>query len=1450
MRAALSPTETSYPPDVALNKGEGLTGWVIARDELLAVREVRDNSKWVESGWSLSRKMASYLGVPIRSMGKVIGALVCLTEEPRDWPEGVVEAVSGLAAHAAIAIENARAYEETRIRSEREEALRKVTRDITQNLDLTDLFSRICKSVSELLDVEITYLFLLDEETGALNVVSAFGEKEGEELPNRTLPKGKGITYRVASRKEHVAVAEVLKDPDWVDREWAERAGIQSFLGIPLILGDRVVGVLNALTKQVRNFKADEIGLLRDFADQAAVALDNARAFSQISQKSFQIEKLNEINRKLASAHELNEILETILEASKDLVGGRCAVVYLHDEANGCLVPRSRTRGGFLAEVNLPPMKLGEGLLGWVARERQPLVVQDAQADSRWVPKPWNQNLRLGPFAGLPLVSRDSLFGVLAFFSEADHALSEEEFHLLASFADQAAIAIEKAQQVESLKARIKEQEGLVSALGHVASGLDVERVIQAVLSESARVMGTNRCSVMLPDPQSGELRLVAGQGISQEFVEGLKVLPEPFPIGRAYLLHPEKDEPTVIQEVGEDPVIGEVQAREGHRTLAAFPLRLGDRNIGSLFYFWTTPQTVDEQKLLLGQAFAEQVAIAVQNSRLFTEARERATNLEILDEIAKAINSTLDLEEIFKISLEQLKRVVPCDESTLYILGADKMVISDFFLDSDGENRRRWIESQRDLTGSQFEQIFKMKKPLYFPDARKSPYSRHQSLAAMGLRSALHAPIVSEGACVGFLSVGSPEVNAFTDDHINLLQLVADHLALAMRNAELFSRAETRATNLEIVDEIAKAIDSTLDLEELFKITVEQVKRMVPSERSSLFIVDSDKGIVSHAYFVDVNENRGDHLAPRKLEETYFEQVIKTKQPLYTRDTAEGSHPRLQMLAAAGLRSLLNVPVLSEGECIGSLNVTSSEANAYTDEHIELLQSVADHLAVAMKNAELYAEVRETSERLDSFVRSASDGIATVDLEARITSWNPGMEAIYGYSEKEMHGEHILRIYPEEKGEFKKFWGRLILGEIVPPTETVRQRKDGTLVEVSVTVSPIRDSTGQVVGISGIHRDIGAKKRAEEALRKSEGKYRTLFEEASDAIEIVDEKGRIVDCNQHACDLLGYTREEMLKKQLQDIVAPEYRDSVRQRVTRIIDEGMIPYESANLRKDGSVVPIEVSAASIEIEGRKRVIYFLRDITERKQAEEELRKTQAQLYHSEKLASIGTLVAGVAHEILNPTHIISLQVQMLQKGMVADAPEKMDETYRTIEGQVKRITRTTRNLLQFARQREPQVKSLDIREVLNPLVKLVEDQYRVENVELVLDYAQELPPVDGDEDQLTQVFLNLISNAKDAMPDGGRITLRARSSFWNGAPWIQISVEDTGKGIRDDVLKRIFDPFYTTKPEGKGTGLGLSVSYGIVEGHGGKLTVESREGKGTTLLVELPASEKGKAEET
>ena len=305
-----------------------------------------------------------------------------------NFPPGEKSTIQTFADLAAIAIENASALEEISLRSERQEALRRVNQHLTENLDLTEVFTRICESVYELLRTDFIHLLILDESSGAFKHGGAFDDSDPENIGAPHIPKGKSLSHRVAAKRKPITVRDILNDPDLFNPDWAVKNEFKSYLGLPLILEDSVAGVLNCFTREDREFSADEIDLAGVFATQAAVALKNAQAFDEMNRKSAQLSKLNEINRKLTSAFELDEILDGILEGSKELVGGRYAVCYLYDEAEQSLFPHRKNLSRFARGVDFPNLAMGQGLVGSAAEIREPLVAPEAQKDPRWMAAP------------------------------------------------------------------------------------------------------------------------------------------------------------------------------------------------------------------------------------------------------------------------------------------------------------------------------------------------------------------------------------------------------------------------------------------------------------------------------------------------------------------------------------------------------------------------------------------------------------------------------------------------------------------------------------------------------------------------------------------------------------------------------------------------------------------------------------------------------------------------------------------------------------------------------------------------------------------------------------------------------------------------------------------------------------------------------------------------------
>ena len=528
-----------------------------------------------------------------------------------------------------------------------------------------------------------------------------------------------------------------------------------------------------------------------------------------------------------------------------------------------------------------------------------------------------------------------------------------------------------------------------------------------------------------------------------------------------------------------------------------------------------------------------------------------------------------------------------------------------------------------------------------------------------------------------------------------------------------------------------------------------------------------------------------------------------------------------------------LTAPILSLQDATkkikeGDLDYTIS---GLEDEFGDVAESF-NLMAASLK--EHMSRISQSEEKYRAVVSQSIDCIYLVDVETkRIIEANESLARLLGYSNEELARLILYEFVAHDPKDVDQK-AHMILTEKSFIGERKYMRKDGSLVDVDVSANLIDYGGRQVISV--VSRDISERKRVEAALRESENRYRKLFESAGDAIFIIsaeaDNAGQIISANQASAEMHGYAVDELLKMNIRDLDTPEAARDVPERIIRILHGEWIHEEIMHRKKDGTVFPVEISAGLMEFGDHKYILAFDRDISERRDAEKELKR-------AEHLRVVGELAAGLVHEIKNPLTGIKVSMEVFSQELnVSDEDRSI---MLKVVSEIKRIELLMKSLLNYARPPRPHFMATDINYILDKTLTLSLEypSFRSGNsnaITIVKDLDESIPSTIVDPMQVQQVFLNLFLNAADSMTDGGVLTVA--TYYDNYAKLVNIEISDTGIGIGEEFIEKVFDPFFTTKS--KGSGLGLAITKQIIEQHGGTIDVSSRAEGGTMFRITFP----------
>jgi len=544
-------------------------------------------------------------------------------------------------------------------------------------------------------------------------------------------------------------------------------------------------------------------------------------------------------------------------------------------------------------------------------------------------------------------------------------------------------------------------------------------------------------------------------------------------------------------------------------------------------------------------------------------------------------------------------------------------------------------------------------------------------------------------------------------------------------------------------------------------------------------------------------------------------------------------------------LSAILNVARFDLGFYLGrvyGLGAASFVLAILLIDNVHLQARLARLLGTFRREADSERKLRTERESLFSaVVESSNDAIITKLLDGTITGWNGAAERLFGFTAADAIGKSInIIVPPDRRDEVGNIVERISRGEPIEHHETSRVRKDGSTVDVSLSVSPIRSASGKIVGISKAARDTTENKRTQRALSQEIEERRRIFDSSNDLILVTDTAGNFIQVSPSVTAILGYQPSDMIGHTAVEFIHPDDLEHTRSEM-RAARRGQSKrnFETRYVNKEGKAVALNWTGTWSE--PVRRHFFIGRDLTEKQAAE-------AQLRHAHKMDAVGQLTGGVAHDFNNILTVITGTIGILEEA-VADQPQ-LATIAKLIDEAAERGANLTKHLLAFARKQPLQPVELDVNALVLEAAKLLYPTLG-EHIEITPLLAEDAWTALADPSQLTTAVLNLAINARDAMPNGGKLALETGNIFLDEnyanmqsevAPgnYVMIAVSDTGTGIPPALLERVFEPFFTTKEVGKGTGLGLSMVFGFVKQSGGHVKIYSEEGHGTSVKIYLP----------
>ncbi|HEX8653293.1 MAG TPA: PAS domain S-box protein [Pyrinomonadaceae bacterium] len=1001
---------------------------------------------------------------------------------------------------------------------------------------------------------------------------------------------------------------------------------------------------------------------------------------------------------------------------------------------------------------------------------------------------------------GVPLRTPTKTMGVLVVQHYEEKGIySERDIEFLESVGGQIALAIERKRAEEALR---ENQERFRSAFDNAPIGI-------ALVSPEGRWLQVNHSMCEIVGYTEQELRATTFQAIT----------------------HPDDldaDLDHVRQMLDGEIRTYQMEKRyfhsQGHVVFVLLSVSLVRDAAGQPLYFIAQIQDITERK-------GAEVALAQQVKR---EA--------LINRITSAVHRSLDPTEVFRTAVNELGSH----------LGADRCVM---FMQDKGAGVVRPVAEYRAPGVSAASRTYDLSQVadlitgirehgvLAFDDAATDERIRHlynNILRAVGTRSIMYVGVKVGDEIPGTFAISTTRgVRHWHETDIALARAVADQTGIAIRQAELYQKAAATSSREALINRLSLAIRASLSLPEVLRTATHELGRALAASRVHLHLYDP-----AHADAPAEHE----YVAPNSLsirgldvsfDDPVGQRLLRLSQPIviddalnYADGSTEFSNAIRTHAARARLRSQISCPLNVQGRFRGVLCIHQTDRlRRWKEDDVALVEAVAAQLATGIAQAELFEITRRAKKEWETTFDAMSDGIFIFDNGGQLIRVNRAGAAMEDTWPHLLLGRHCCDIL-RTSGDEACIVERALAGSHSVTMEITPERYNRPLL---VTVEPIIESGNRTVGTVCTARDLSDLRKVEAVARERQSLLTNILESVREPICAIDGKGSFLWCNTATSTAGGYRPEDLIGHHFLEIVYGADREMAREYFESALRGETQSYEARYMARDGEVRYALFDNAPLVVEGRTTgVLCIWRDVTEQKQQRQ--RAAQA-----DKLRALGQLASGVAHDFNNALAAILGRAQLMRRDVQSPAVTRNLEIIQTA---AEDAAATVRRIQTFARQSQiKEFEMLDVSSLLRDAVEITRTRWENEarmrglHYDVVLE-AESSFYTEGSASELREVFVNLIVNAVDAMPYGGRLTISCEQ--WDGR--LRLRFTDTGTGMTEDVREKIFEPFYTTKGA-HGTGLGLAVSYGIIERHEGSISVESEVGRGATFLIDLPVAE-------